>query len=340
MKIAVREDKTRRISSKEHNANVANGIEQHKPTQLAPSSFFKPFSHQMEREIESRHIATVDILERVLGNPYYEEKGFILYEGDSTKFLDKMNHTNIGLDLVVTSPPYNIGKEYEVSMPVDEYINWCSNWMGQIYRTIKKNGAFWLNLGYLEVQKKGLCVPIPYLLWDKSEFYMLQEIVWKYSAGVSAKRRLSPRNEKWLFYVKDIKEYTFNLDEIRDPNVKYPNQKKNGEFRCNPLGKNPSDVWEFPKVTTGSKRSSKERTGHPAQFPLTIMERIIKASSNPGEIVMDPFAGSASAGIAAYGLGRIFVGFEISSEYCKLAVERFKSFKSERRLMQSQPSLF
>ena len=102
----------------------------------------------------------------------------------------------------------------------------------------------------------------------------MQEIVWKYGAGVSAKRRLSPRNEKWLFYVKNPDDYTFNLNEIRDPNVKYPNQKKNGKFRCNPLGKNPSDVWEFPKVTTGSNRSSKERTGHPAQFPLSVVLRV------------------------------------------------------------------
>jgi len=92
----------------------------------------------------------------------------------------------------------------------------------------------WLNVGYLEVPEKGLCVPIPYLLWDKSPFYLLQEIVWKYGAGVSTKNRLSPRNEKWLFYLKNCQEYTFNLDNIRDPNVKYPNQKKNGKYRCIP----------------------------------------------------------------------------------------------------------
>jgi len=340
MKIPVREDKARRISSKEYNTYAANGIDQHKPTQLAPLSFFQPFSQRLEREIESRHLETIDILTGVLGNPFYENTGFILYKGDSTTFLDKLANTDLKLDLVITSPPYNIGKEYEVPMPVKEYVTWCSHWMGQIYRIVKENGVFWLNIGYLEVPKKGLCVPIPYLLWDKSDFYLLQEIVWQYGAGVSAKLRLSPRNEKWLFYVKNPRRHTFNLDEIRDPNVKYPNQKKNGKFRCNPLGKNPSDVWEFPKVTTGSKRSSKERTGHPAQFPLAIMERIIKVSSNPGEIVIDPFAGSASAGIAAYGLGRIFVGFEISSKYCQLAAERFQNFKEERRLMQSQGSLF
>ena len=214
-----------------------------------------------------------------------------------------------------------------------------ANWLGQIYQITQDNGAFWLNVGYLEVPEKGLCVPIPYLLWDKSPFYLLQEIVWKYGAGVSTKNRLSPRNEKWLFYLKNCQEYTFNLDNIRDPNVKYPNQKKNGKYRCNPLGKNPSDVWEVPKVTTGEKRSSKERTGHPAQFPLAIVERIIQASSNPVEIILDPFAGSCSTGIAALGLGRIFVGFEIRPDYCEIAAERFKRFKKERSNTYIQGSL-
>ncbi len=340
MKVAIPEDKSRRIAVKEHNVHVANGIDQHKPTALAPSSFLRPFPNDLKREIDSRHSAIEKSLRRAIGKPFYTDNGFILYQGDATELLEKSAEYEIQVDLTLTSPPYNIGKEYESPMAVEDYIKWCEKWMGQIYELTKGNGSFWLNVGYLDVPEKGLCVPIPYLLWDKSKFYLLQEVVWKYGAGVSAKRRLSPRNEKWLFYVKNLKDYTFNLDEIRDPNVKYPNQKKNGKFRCNPLGKNPSDVWEFPKVTTGSKRSSKERTGHPAQFPLGVVERIIRASSNQAEIVIDPFAGSVSAGIAAYGLGRIFIGFEISAEYCQLAVDRFEAFKEERRLAQSQGKLF
>ena len=340
MKVGVIEDKRRKISSKEHNIYVANGTGQHKPTNLAPSAFFQPFSKELEQKIDSRHSAIEQVLRQILGKPFYSDIGFILYQGDSIEILEKLRTHDLQIDLTLTSPPYNIGKEYERPMPVEEYVKWCSRWMGQIYDLTKKNGAFWLNVGYLEVPKKGLCVPIPYLLWDRSDFYLLQEVVWKYGAGVSAKRRLSPRNEKWLFYVKNPKDYTFNLDEIRDPNVKYPNQKKNGKYRCNPLGKNPSDVWEFPKVTTGSKRSSRERTGHPAQFPLAVVERIIRASSNKAEIVIDPFAGSASAGIAAYGLGRVFVGLEINADYCQMAVDRFEEFKNERRLVQSQLKLF
>jgi adenine-specific DNA-methyltransferase len=127
--------------------------------------------------------------------------------------------------------------------------------------------------GYLSVPSRTKAIPIPYLLWDRVPFYLIQEIVWNYGSGVAGSKLFSPRNEKFLWYVKDYENYTFNLDEVRDPNVKYPNQKKNGKIKVNPKGKNPTDVWEFPKVTSGKNRSSKERTDHPAQFPVAVIER-------------------------------------------------------------------
>jgi adenine-specific DNA-methyltransferase len=279
-------------------------------------------------------------LKNILGQPLFCQPGFILYKGDCTEIMRALSGSNIKVDLTLTSPPYNIGKEYETIRGVEEFTGWCSSWMNQIYEMTSDTGTFWLNLGYFNVPSKGLCVPISYLLWDKSPFYLLQEAVWKYGAGVSSKKRFAPRNEKWLYYVKNPEQYIFNLDEIRDPNVKYPNQKKNGKFRCNPLGKNPSDVWEFPKVTTGSSRSSKERTGHPAQFPLGIVERIIRASSHLGDLVFDPFAGSCSTGIGAAALGRIFLGCELSENYCNIAIERYKSFTEKKMILNSQNSLF
>jgi len=328
------------ILSKRHNEYLANGVERHKPTSVAPPSLLEPFTDSLLQKIEEHHRIIDAQLRKSIGTPFFSEPGFILYHGDSTELLRKLAVKRFQVDLTLTSPPYNIGKEYERIKPVDDYVRWCASWMETIYNITTPTGAFWLNLGYFEVPGKGLCVPIPYLLWDKSRFYLLQEVVWKYGAGVTTKRRLSPRNEKWLFFVKNPNKYTFNLDDIRDPNVKYPNQKKKGKFRCHPLGKNPSDVWEFPKVTTGKKRSSKERTDHPAQFPLGVVERIIKASSNQTQIVLDPFAGSCSAGIASYGLGRIFIGFEIKQEYCEMSVRRFEHFKKERKYAQAQRSLF
>lgn len=213
-------------------------------------------------------------IKKILGKPYFENKDFLLYNGDCTELMSKLPPNLI--NTTITSPPYNIGKEYEKIMTVDDYINWCSSWIEQIYNLTKKDGALLLNLGYLEVKDKGRNVPIPYLLWDKTPFYLIQEIIWNYGAGVSCRKILSPRNEKILWYVKDENNYTFNLDPIRDPNVKYPNQKKNGKLRCNPLGKNPSDVWQIAKVTSGSKRSSKERTKHPAQFPNELIDKFVQ----------------------------------------------------------------
>jgi adenine-specific DNA-methyltransferase len=340
VKIRITEDRERLIGSSEHNPNVAGGVNLHKRTSVAPTGLMKPLSEQ-ELALQARRQAEIDpILRDRLGAPFFSGPGFILYKRDCVEALESLAASSLRINLTVTSPPYNIGKEYERDMAVEHYVEWCSRWMKAIHAATDDAGAFWLNLGYFEVPGSGLCVPIPYLLWNKSPFYLLQEVVWTYGAGVSAKSRLSPRNEKWLFYVRDPARYTFNLDAIRDPNVKYPNQKKNGKFRCNPLGKNPSDVWEIPKVTTGSMRSSKERTPHPAQFPLAIVERIARSASNVGDVVVDPFAGSCSAGIAAAALGRVFIGFEVREDYCAFSAERFEQFLKERRDANSQPSFF
>jgi len=323
-----------------HNRFVAEGVPKHRRTEIAPSGLLKPLEPVVVGELARRHKDLLSELRGALGDPYFAEPGFILYCGDSEHFLARLGTTTIRVDLTLTSPPYNIGKEYEGPLRVRDYLDWCSRWMTQIFHATTPKGVFWLNLGYLEVPGRGLCVPISYLLWDRSPFYLLQEVVWHYGAGVTARRRFSPRNEKWLFYAKDATSYTFNLDTVRDPNVKYPNQKKKGKYRCNPLGKNPSDVWEVPKVTTGQNRSSRERTPHPAQFPLPVVERIIEVSSNPLDLVLDPFAGSASSGIAASALGRLFLGIEIREEYCALAVSRYKEFAKVKSELQRQVTLF
>jgi len=340
MKTEIANDEMRRIADRSQNRFLAEGVEAHRPTQLAPHSLLQPFSRELVSQLERTHQEIESLLISIIGKPTYSEVGFILYCADCTELLPRLEQSRLQIDLSITSPPYNIGKAYEKPLALEEYVQWCGTWMQQIYRVTKSTGAFWLNVGYLEVEGQGLCVPIPYLIWNKSPFYLLQEVVWKYGAGVSSKRRLSPRNEKWLFYVKDPLDYTFNLEDIRDPNVKYPNQRKNGKYRCNPLGKNPSDVWEFPKVTTGEHRSSRERTSHPAQFPLPVVERIVSASSHSAALVLDPFAGSCSAGIAAAGLGRIFLGIEISPDYCTMAIERYERFRTEKIDVQRQEKIF
>jgi adenine-specific DNA-methyltransferase len=263
-------------------------------------------------------------VKKVLGKPYFETDGCLIYCRDSLEAMKLMPDGII--DLTVTSPPYNIGKVYEEVRPLDYYLSWCEQWIKEIYRLTELNGAFWLNLGYLSIDNKAKAIPIPYLLWDRIPFYLIQEIVWNYGAGVSGRKFFSPRNEKFLWYVKNELDYTFNLDEVRDKNVKYPNQKKNGKLKCNPLGKNPSDVWQIAKVTSGKDRSSSERTPHPAQFPEALIDRVIKACSNLNDIVLDPFLGSGTSAVVALSNKRAFLGFELDESYCYTAKKRIESF--------------
>lgn len=274
------------------------------------------------------------LIKSLLGAPAFETESVAIYKQDC---LEAMKQIPEGLvDLTVTSPPYNIGKEYEKNLELEDYLVWCQNWMKEIHRITGEVGAFWLNLGFFEVPEKGLAVPIPYLLWDKTDFYFMQEVVWNYSAGVACRKRFSPRNEKFLWYVKDKKEYVFNLDDVRDPDVKYPNQKKNGVLRCNPLGKNPSDVWQIAKVTSGRNRSSPERTAHPAQFPLELIERVIKVSSNVGDLVLDPFMGSGSTAECALRNDRFVIGFELEDKYIDFAKQRINSYLSSNEATQEE----
>ncbi|AFW95063.1 N-6 adenine-specific DNA methylase [Anabaena sp. 90] len=276
-------------------------------------------------------------ISKLLGKPYFQTSNCLIYNLDCLEAMKILPDESI--NLTVTSPPYNIGKEYENLLPLDDYINWCEKWITEVYRLTLCDGAFWLNLGYLSIKNRAKAIPISYLLWDKIPFYLIQEIVWNYGAGVAGSKFFSPRNEKFLWYVKNSEAYTFNLDDIRDPNVKYPNQKKNGKIKVNPLGKNPTDVWEFPKVTSGKNRSSQERTPHPAQFPIAVIERIIKASSNENQIILDPFLGSGTTAVVALDLNRVVIGFEIREEYCDIAANRIDNFLSEKNSRVKQLSL-
>jgi adenine-specific DNA-methyltransferase len=275
---------------------------------------------------------------RALGQPSYEDEHVLLYHGDCCSLMDCLPPETF--HLVVTSPPYNIGKDYETKLSLEDYLDWTRGWIEKVYRLTRSTGAFWLNLGYLSIEGKAKAIPIPYLMWDRVPFFLMQEIVWNYGAGVAGRKFFSPRNEKFLWYVKNENEYTFNLDEVRDPNVKYPNQKKNGKLRCNTIGKNPSDVWQIAKVTSGENRSSIERMPHPAQFPLDLISRVVKASSNPDDLLLDPFVGSGSLLEAAIKTGRRAIGFEIRSDYVAVAATRLSHFRQDAQRRADQADLF
>lgn len=271
----------------------------------------------------------LNIVQDCLGKPACSGEGYSIYCADCIPTLNRLPENLFSL--TVTSPPYNIGKEYESKLPLEEYLAWCESWIKQVYRTTRNDGSFWLNVGYVPVSNKAKALPLPYLLWQKIPFFLIQEVVWNYGAGVASRHSLSPRNEKLLWYVKDQEKYTFNLDEIRDPDVKYPHQKKNGKLRCNTIGKNPSDVWQIAKVTSGQNRSSPERMPHPAQFPLDLINRIVLGFSNMGDLVLDPFMGSGTVAISCLEQGRNVVGIEIDPTYCEVAARRIEDYLADRR---------
>lgn len=287
--------------------------------------------------LQERHDVVERAIQRALGAPAISRPGVMIYEMDCVQAMNRLPPGIV--DLTVTSPPYNIGKEYETISDVERYVRWCGEWLRGVGIVSAPHASFWLNIGYLSMPDRGKCVPISYLLWDKVPMYFLQEIIWNYGAGVASRRTFSPRNEKFLWYVKDQHSYTFNLDEVRDPNVKYPHQKKNGKLKCNPLGKNPTDVWEFAKVTSGTDRASPERTAHPAQFPIAVIDRVVRACSNPGDVIFDPFIGSGTTAEVALSTSRFVLGFEIERKYMEIAEKRLNDFHDWDRGVKAQRTL-
>lgn len=238
------------------------------------------------------------------------------YLGDALDVEEVVPENDV--DLVVTSPPYNIGKEYEEIKELTDYLEFMRQWMVAAETRLTDDGSFWLNIGFRKEGDGRQYVPWEYEVYpivrDDMDISLVQQVIWHYKAGVNCRHRFSPRKETWLYCVADLDNYTFNLDAVRVP-AKYPNQKKDGELKVNPKGKNPGDVWDIPKVTSGAGRAPPERTDHPAQYPEDVIERIIKVSTDPDDVVLDPFLGSGTTMKVARDLGRSCIGIELDEEY-------------------------
>lgn len=236
-------------------------------------------------------------------------------EGDCFEVMKVMAAGSI--NLVVTSPPYNIRKEYEQKLSLAEYENAVRNWFSEIPRILSDNGAAWINVGYTTPTTKTT-LPLTYLYYPILRdlgLHLIQEVVWRYSGGMAAKHRFSPRSERWQWWVKDPKRYHFDLDAIRQQPVVF-------DPRNNPLGKNPGCVWDFNTVV-GGRGASSEKTEHPCQFPRAMIERIVLACSRPGDVVLDPFGGSGTTAIAANATSRGFISIERMPAYHRAAIKRF-----------------
>ena len=242
---------------------------------------------------------------------------------DVEKFLDSLPEEPI-FDLVVTSPPYNIGKEYEKKVALEKYMEWQERVIRKIYARLKDTGSICWQVGnYVD---NGAIIPLDFEfapIFKSLNMQLRNRIIWHFGHGLHSKNRFSGRYEVILWYTK-TDQYTFNLDPVRVP-AKYPGKKHfkgphKGELSGNPLGKNPEDVWEIPNV----KSNHVEKTAHPCQFPVGLIERLVLSMTNENELVFDPYAGASSAGVAAIVLNRRFWGCEVVDEYIKISEERLK----------------
>ncbi|MXY51620.1 MAG: site-specific DNA-methyltransferase [Gammaproteobacteria bacterium] len=232
------------------------------------------------------------------------------------------------MKLIVTSPPYNIGKEYEARSPLEIYLAEQATVIAECVRLLDPRGSLCWQVGnYVD---KGEVVPLDAMLYPEFKRHGLKlrnRIVWHFGHGLHCSRRLSGRYETINWFTRGD-DYTFHLDPIRVPS-KYPGKRhfkgpNAGKLSGNPKGKNPTDVWEFPNV----KNNHVEKTDHPCQFPVELVERLVLSMTDPGDAVLDPYMGVGSTIIAALMHGRCAYGCDIVPEYVETAWDRVRALQS------------
>lgn len=243
--------------------------------------------------------------------------------------LDFMRSIKKGsMDLIVTSPPYNIGKEYERRTPLDIYIETQAATIAEAVRLLHPQGSICWQVG--NHVDDGEIFPLDIILYRIFKDHGLQlrnRIIWTFGHGLHCQNRFSGRHEAILWFTKSD-DYTFNLDPVRVPS-KYPEKKhfkgpNKGKISSNPLGKNPSDVWDIPNV----KSNHVEKTDHPCQFPVGLVERLVLGLTNPGGNVLDPYLGVGSSAIAALKHDRNAYGCDLEQTYIEIALERVRLLRA------------
>ena len=260
----------------------------------------------------------------------------VLFPQDVNLLLPSIPDNSISL--IVTSPPYNLGKNYEKRVSVESYLQNQKSIIKQLYRILKDDGSICWQVGnYVD---NGEVFPLDifyYQIFKEFNLFLRNRIIWHFGHGLHASKRFSGRYETILWFTKS-KEYTFNLDAVRVPS-KYPGKrhykgKNKGKPSGNPKGKNPSDlweileqewtkkIWEIPNV----KANHPEKTIHPCQYPVELVERCVLALTNENDWVLDPFAGVGSSLIAAIKHNRKALGCEKEAQYVEIAKERINSY--------------
>jgi site-specific DNA-methyltransferase (adenine-specific) len=240
--------------------------------------------------------------------------------GDCVQVLQKLEPASV--DLAFADPPFNIGYEYDIyddRRGRDCYLAWAETWLTAVKRVLKPTGSLFVAIGdeYAAEHKVRL---------DALGFTMRNWIVWHYTFGVNCKKKFNRSHAHIFYYVADADRFTFNPDPVRVPSARMTTY---ADRRANPVGKLPDDTWVLrPQETDGHFQPEsdtwyvprvcgtfKERLNHPCQMPEAVLERIIRVASNPGDLVLDPFAGSGTTLAVAKKLGRRCLGVELSDEY-------------------------
>ncbi len=235
--------------------------------------------------------------------------------GDCIEVLPRMGGV---ADLIFADPPFNIGSKYDKyhdKVGCESYIAWTEEWMTACYGVLKEYGSFYIAIA----DEYAANVKI---IADGLGLFMRNWIIWHYTFGQQMKNKFARSHTHILYFVKDKKNFTFNDYAVRVPSDR---QLVYNDKRANPAGKMPDDVWDqYPRVCG----TFKEREGwHPCQMPESLLRRIIAASSNRGDCVLDPFSGSGSTAVAAHQLGRDYAGVEISEKYAENGRRRLAQLK-------------
>ncbi len=267
---------------------------------------------------------------------FHPSAEIVIFPGDTGEFVAQIPDNSI--TLIITSPPYNLGKEYENRVSIEQYLKHQTQIIAQLYRVLREDGSICWQVG--NFVEDGEVFPLDilyYPIFKELGMKLRNRIIWKFGHGLHASKRFSGRYETILWFTKSD-HYIFNLDAVRVP-AKYPGKRhfkgpSKGKPSGNPLGKNPSDVWEIivqeweelvwdiPNV----KSNHPEKTIHPCQFPIELVERCVLALTNEGDWVFDPYMGVGSTLIAAVMHDRRAMGCEKEIPYVEIARQRLINY--------------
>ena len=262
------------------------------------------------------------VKDRKIASKFRPSEYIVLYPGDCMDLLKTIPDNS--LQLIITSPPYNIGKEYERRLKLGAYLEQQAAVIRECVRRLSSRGSICWQVGnYVE---RGAINPLDTVLYPifmELGLKMRNRIIWHFEHGLHCSNRFSGRYETIIWFTK-TDDYVFNLDPVRVPQ-KYPGKKyfkgpKTGRYSCNPLGKNPGDLWIIPNV----KSNHPEKTEHPCQFPVELIERLVLSMTNEGDWVFDPFVGTGTSIIAAVRHRRRGAGAETFLRYVDLARVRIE----------------